>query len=246
MRYSPALLQSLEGSFRHLKTPLIDAPAAQRDPAVIETVSAMLSDIQQPWPRRRAGLRSQARQLPGRRHRAQRGADRDQRRPPARRPPRGDRARLGAHQGLRRRAARAPHRLRDRARPGSHHRSPLHPGLARGRLPPGGALPADGERVHDRRRRQGRGRSHRHRLHPAPAARRRQRRRRLRRPPLRRRPGLRPRRRAGARRDGVRPARRTADRHARRRRQRLSSPRRSASSSAPSRSTCSPAPPRSR
>ena len=30
MRYSPALLQSLEGSFRHLKTPLIDAPAAQR------------------------------------------------------------------------------------------------------------------------------------------------------------------------------------------------------------------------
>src|SRR6478735_9147951 len=46
MRYSPALLQSLEGSFRHLKTPLIDAPAAQRDPAVIETVTAMLGDIQ--------------------------------------------------------------------------------------------------------------------------------------------------------------------------------------------------------
>ena len=46
MRYSPALLQSLEGSFRHLKTPLIDAPAAQRDPAVIDTVSAILSDIQ--------------------------------------------------------------------------------------------------------------------------------------------------------------------------------------------------------
>ena len=46
MRYSPALLQSLDGSFRHLKTPLIDAPAAQREPAVIETVSAMLSDIQ--------------------------------------------------------------------------------------------------------------------------------------------------------------------------------------------------------
>src|SRR3954453_17051759 len=46
MRYSPALLQSLDGSFRHLKTPLIDAPAAQREPAVIETVSTMLSDIQ--------------------------------------------------------------------------------------------------------------------------------------------------------------------------------------------------------
>jgi len=46
MRYSPPILRSLEGSFRHLKTPLVDAPAAQREPAVIETVSAMLSDIQ--------------------------------------------------------------------------------------------------------------------------------------------------------------------------------------------------------
>jgi len=46
MRYSSPVLQSLAGSFQHLKTPLIDAPAAQRDPAVIETVSAMLSDIQ--------------------------------------------------------------------------------------------------------------------------------------------------------------------------------------------------------
>jgi sulfopropanediol 3-dehydrogenase len=46
MRYSPAVLRHLDGSFRHLKTPLIDAPAAQRDPAVIQTVSEMLSDIQ--------------------------------------------------------------------------------------------------------------------------------------------------------------------------------------------------------
>lgn len=46
MRYTPSLLQSLEGSFHHLKTPLIDAPAAQRDPAVIATVSEMLSEIQ--------------------------------------------------------------------------------------------------------------------------------------------------------------------------------------------------------
>ncbi len=45
MRFTPALLERLDGSFHHLKTPLIDAPAAQRDPAVIETVSAMLSDI---------------------------------------------------------------------------------------------------------------------------------------------------------------------------------------------------------
>jgi sulfopropanediol 3-dehydrogenase len=46
MRYSPAVLGRLDGSFRHLKTPLIDAPAAQRDPAVIETVTGMLADIQ--------------------------------------------------------------------------------------------------------------------------------------------------------------------------------------------------------
>lgn len=46
MRFSPPVLQSLDGSFRHLKTPLVDAPPAQRDPAVIETVSAMLLDIE--------------------------------------------------------------------------------------------------------------------------------------------------------------------------------------------------------
>jgi sulfopropanediol 3-dehydrogenase len=46
MRYSSAVLDSLNGSFFHLKTPLIDAPAAQRDPAVAETVSRMLLDIQ--------------------------------------------------------------------------------------------------------------------------------------------------------------------------------------------------------
>lgn len=46
MQFTPALLERLNGSFHHLKTPLIDAPVAQRDPAVIETVSAMLSDIQ--------------------------------------------------------------------------------------------------------------------------------------------------------------------------------------------------------
>lgn len=46
MRFTPALLERLDDSFHHLKTPLIDAPAAQRDPAVIETVSKMLGDIQ--------------------------------------------------------------------------------------------------------------------------------------------------------------------------------------------------------
>ena len=46
MRYSSPVLASLDGSFQHLKTPLIDAPAAQRDPAVIKTVSEMLLDIQ--------------------------------------------------------------------------------------------------------------------------------------------------------------------------------------------------------
>jgi sulfopropanediol 3-dehydrogenase len=46
MRFTPVVLTNLEGSFHHLKQPLIDAPAAQRDPAVIETVSAMLLDIE--------------------------------------------------------------------------------------------------------------------------------------------------------------------------------------------------------
>lgn len=45
MRYSPAVLARHDGAFHHLKTPLIDAPAAQRDPAVIETVTTMLADI---------------------------------------------------------------------------------------------------------------------------------------------------------------------------------------------------------
>lgn len=47
MRYSSPVLARLEGAFHHLKTPLIDAPAAQRDPAVIETVTNMLADIRE-------------------------------------------------------------------------------------------------------------------------------------------------------------------------------------------------------
>lgn len=47
MRYSSAVLARLDGAFHHLKTPLIDAPAAQRDPGVIETVTSMLADIRE-------------------------------------------------------------------------------------------------------------------------------------------------------------------------------------------------------
>lgn len=47
MRYSSAVLARFDGDFQHLKTPLIDAPAAQRDPAVIETVTNMLADIRE-------------------------------------------------------------------------------------------------------------------------------------------------------------------------------------------------------
>lgn len=47
MRYSSPVLSRLDGAFQHLKTPLIDAPAAQRDPAVIETVTTMLADIRE-------------------------------------------------------------------------------------------------------------------------------------------------------------------------------------------------------
>ena len=46
MLFTPSVLASLSGRYRHLKTPAVDGPAAQRDPAVIETVSRMLSDIE--------------------------------------------------------------------------------------------------------------------------------------------------------------------------------------------------------
>lgn len=46
MRFSAPVLRSLDGRFRHLKTPLVDAPAAQQDPAVIETVTTMLAEIE--------------------------------------------------------------------------------------------------------------------------------------------------------------------------------------------------------
>ncbi|MFC0681353.1 histidinol dehydrogenase [Lysobacter korlensis] len=47
MLYSPAVLAQLDGRFSFVKTPLVNAPAAQREPAVVRTVSEMLLDIQQ-------------------------------------------------------------------------------------------------------------------------------------------------------------------------------------------------------
>lgn len=46
MRYSTSLLERVQGRFQHLKRPLVDAPAAQRDPEVIGTVSKMLREIE--------------------------------------------------------------------------------------------------------------------------------------------------------------------------------------------------------
>lgn len=46
MLYTPAVLARLAGRFQHIKTPGVDAPAAQRDPEVIARVSAMLSDLE--------------------------------------------------------------------------------------------------------------------------------------------------------------------------------------------------------
>ncbi|MGI8457159.1 MAG: histidinol dehydrogenase [Propionibacteriaceae bacterium] len=46
MIFSSRVLTNLEGSFQRLKNPGVDAPAAQRDPAVIETVSQMLGEIE--------------------------------------------------------------------------------------------------------------------------------------------------------------------------------------------------------
>lgn len=46
MRSTPTVLDRLNGSFSVLKGPEVDAPAAQRDPKVIETVSRMLGEIE--------------------------------------------------------------------------------------------------------------------------------------------------------------------------------------------------------
>lgn len=45
MKFTTPILSKYEGSYTRLKTPL-DVPAAQRDPKVVETVSAMLLDIE--------------------------------------------------------------------------------------------------------------------------------------------------------------------------------------------------------
>ncbi|MFW0795229.1 histidinol dehydrogenase [Gordonia sp. CPCC 205515] len=46
MKFTPARLAELDGKYRHIKTPALDRPEAQRDPKVIETVSQMLSTIE--------------------------------------------------------------------------------------------------------------------------------------------------------------------------------------------------------
>jgi len=44
--FTPSVLAGLAGSYRVLKAPAVDAPAAQRDPAVVATVSEMLTEIE--------------------------------------------------------------------------------------------------------------------------------------------------------------------------------------------------------
>lgn len=46
MRFTAAVLAEHEGRITRVKVPAVDAPAAQRDPAVIATVSEMLTDIE--------------------------------------------------------------------------------------------------------------------------------------------------------------------------------------------------------
>jgi len=46
MRFSRPVLEALEGRYRHVKRPGVDAPAEQRDPAVIARVSQMLREIE--------------------------------------------------------------------------------------------------------------------------------------------------------------------------------------------------------
>ena len=46
MRFSPVVLDTLQGSFKHLKAPALSGSSVQRDPGVVATVSRMLSDIE--------------------------------------------------------------------------------------------------------------------------------------------------------------------------------------------------------
>ena len=46
MRIAPSLLSELGDACRPLKTPAHDGPAAQRDPAVVQRVSEMLTEIE--------------------------------------------------------------------------------------------------------------------------------------------------------------------------------------------------------
>ena len=46
MLFTPSALNAADGLYRHLKTPLLSGPAAQRDPEVMATVSEMLSTIE--------------------------------------------------------------------------------------------------------------------------------------------------------------------------------------------------------
>ncbi len=62
MIFTDRVLTCLDGSFRRLKCPGVDAPAAQRDPAVIETVSRMLGEIER---RGLDAVRDYARSLDG-------------------------------------------------------------------------------------------------------------------------------------------------------------------------------------
>ena len=47
MQFTSSVLDGLSGRYRHLKTPGVDAPAAQRDPAVVARVSQMLGAVEQ-------------------------------------------------------------------------------------------------------------------------------------------------------------------------------------------------------
>jgi hypothetical protein len=46
MFFTPAVLADLEGSYTFVKTPAFDGPPSQRNPAVMATVSEMLTTIQ--------------------------------------------------------------------------------------------------------------------------------------------------------------------------------------------------------
>ena len=228
---------------RYLKRGMDASAIKAADAKVRATVEGILADIEDAQGRGGARPVAEIRQLVAERLPPDAGRDRDGDLAGVQARPRRHQVRAGAGAQLRAEAEGHDARPRGRDAARRHPRPPPHPG-ERDRLLRAGRALSDGRLgAYVDRHRAGRRRQAHHRLRAAVqgrAASGDRRRHALR----RRRRDLRARRRAGGRGDGARHREHRAGRHDRRPRQRLSSPRPSASCSAASASTCSPGRPR--